>query len=163
MRRIWLLALVLAFLVAGCYGGADADLTETGKGRPDVTATVPPEAKPGQTVEAVIEVANPGPGDMASVVVAFSRLGDPKLPIPIVEVGRGGRSDGIADVEPAPDVISPDGVVYRFGSLAEGESMQITFELVMPDVGGDVGNAVTVYDGDEPGRARGARISISLS
>jgi hypothetical protein len=96
------------------------------------------------------------------VVVAFSRLGDPKLPTPIVEVGRGGRSEGIAGVQPKPDVISPDGVIYRFGSLGEGESMQITFELVMPNVRGEVGNAVTVYDGDEPGRARGARISVSL-
>ena len=52
--------------------------------------------------------------------------------------------------------------IGRFGGLAEGESMQITFELVMPDVRGKVGNAVTVYDGSEPSRARGTRIEVSL-
>ena len=160
--RPFSLLLVVLLVFGGCYRGPDPDLTETGKGRPDVTATAPPDAEPGDTVEAVIEVTNPGPGDMTSVVVAFSRIGDPRLPTPIVEVGRGGRSEGIAGVRPEPDVISPDGVIYRFGGLAEGESMEITFELVMPNLRGDVGNAVTVYDGSEPGRARGTRIAISL-
>ena len=162
MRRVLPLLLAALLVTPGCYRGADADLTETGKGRPDVVATAPAESSPGETVEAVIEVSNPGPGDMASVVVAFSRIGDPELPTPIVEVGSGGSSEGVADVSPKPDVISPDGVIYRFGGLAEGESMQITFELVMPDVRGKVGNAVTVYDGSEPSRARGTRIEVSL-
>ena len=154
--------LAAAALLPACYRGADQDLTQTGKGRPHVTANFPTEAKPGETVEATIDVHNPGPGDMASVVVAFSRVGDPQLPTPIVEVGRGGSSEGVASVDPEPEVISPDGVVYRFGALPEGDGMQITFELVMPELTGEVGNAVTVYDGSEPERARGTRISISL-
>jgi hypothetical protein len=65
-------------------------------------------------------------------------------------------------VTPQPVAISEDAVIYRFGGLTEGASMEITFELVMPPVTGDVGNAVTVYDGAEPERARGARLKISL-
>lgn len=162
MSRLVAASCAALLLLGGCYRGPDPDLTETGKGRPDVSATVPERAERGDTVEAVIEVSNPGPGDMASVVVAFSRVGDPSLPTPIVEVGRGGRSEGIASVDPEPEVISPDGVIYRFDALPEGESTSITFELVMPDVRGEVGNAVTVYDGSEPERARGTRILISL-
>jgi hypothetical protein len=146
-----------------CYRGPDPDLTQTGKGRPTVVADFPEQAEAGDTVDAVIKVTNPGPGDMVSIVVAFSRLGDPSLPTPIVEVGTGGSSEGVAGVDPEPKVISPDGVIYRFDGLPEGESTSITFELVMPAIRGEVGNAVTVYDGSEPERARGARILISLN
>ena len=163
MTRLTCLVAAVALVSTGCYQGADPDITDTGKGRPDVTATAPETAEPGATVEAVLTVSNPGPGDMTSIVVAFSRIGDPSLPTPIVEVGRGGSSEGIAGVTPEPDVISEDGVRFRFGGLAEGESLDITFELVMPKLTGDVGNAITVYDGNEPERARGVRLAISLS
>ena len=123
---------------------------------------MPDQASPGDTVEAVVTVSNPGPADMDEVVLAFSRIGDPSLPVPIVEVGTGGQSEGVAGVTPEPIAISPDGVIYRFDGLAEGESMDITFELVMPRAEGEVGNAVTVYDGAEPERARGTRLSTTL-
>ncbi len=161
MKRPLLVGALLALILTGCYR-ADSNLTESGKGRPQVTASMPEEAAPGDLIEAVVNVSNPGPGDMESVVVAFSRIGDPDLPTPIVEVGTGGQSEGVEDVKPDPVVVSPDGVRFRFGALAEGEELEIVFTLVMPKANGEVGNAVTVYDGSEPERARGARLSSTL-
>ena len=162
MIRLTSTTIALAILLTGCYRGPDPDVTDAGKGRPRVTATAPETAEPGATVDVVVTVSNPGPGDMPSIVVAFSRVGDPQLPAPIVDVGRGGTTEGIASVEPEADVISPDGVRYRFGALPEGEELAITFELRMPRIRGAVGNAITVYDGNEPERARGTRLLITL-
>ena len=162
MRLSCALTAVALLFSTGCYRGPDPNLTESGKGRPDVIVEAPPEAGRGDKVTAVVRVTNPGPGDMESIVVAFSRIGDPQLPTPIVEVGRGGRTDGIADVTPEPVAISQDAVIYRFGGLTEGTSTEITFELVMPQITGEVGNAVTVYDGAEPERARGARLALTV-
>ena len=162
MTRALSVLVVVAVVLGGCYRGPDPDLTQTGKGRPQVTATAPDSADRGDTADVVIKVSNPGPGDMESIVVAFSRIGDPDLPTPIVDVGSGGKSEGVAGVDPEPVVISQDGVIYRFAGLPEGDSTSITFELVMPGVTGEVGNAVTVYDGSEPERAAGTRISLSV-
>lgn len=159
--RIALGLLSAVALMAGCYR-ADPSLTAAGNGKPEVTATAPESADPGSTVTAEIVVTNPGPGDMKSVVVSFSRIGSPELPEPIVDTGSGGQSPGVVDVTPPPVVVSPDGVVYRFAGLPEGESMEISFELMLPEGSGDVGNAILVYDGDEPERAEGVRLSIAL-
>jgi hypothetical protein len=86
--RYLIALLAVAFVVTGCYRGPDPNLTESGKGRPDVAVEAPTEADRGDEVTAVVSVTNPGPGDMGSVVVAFSRIGDPQLPTPIVEAGR---------------------------------------------------------------------------
>lgn len=162
MRRAALILSAIALSLSGCYSGPDPNLTESGKGLPEVTASMPEKASPGDTVEAVVTVTNPGPAAIDEVVVAFSRIGDPDLPVPIVEVGAGGQSEGVAGVTPKPIAISPDGVIYRFEGLAEGDSMDITFELVMPRAEGEIGNAVTVYDGAEPERARGTRLATTL-
>ncbi|HYI44372.1 MAG TPA: hypothetical protein VE174_02770 [Actinomycetota bacterium] len=129
--------------------------------KPDVTASFPSTAEPGSTVTVTLTVSNPGP-EMESVVVAFSRIGDPELPDPIVDVGTGGRAEAVAGVTPDPVAVSPDGVIYRFEGLAEGDSMEIAFELVLPKASGDVGNAVLVSDGSVPQRAKGIRLSIAL-
>jgi hypothetical protein len=99
---------------------------------------------------------------MESVVVAFSRIGDPELPEPIVDAGAGGQAEAVADVSPDPVAVSPDGVIYRFEGLPEGDSTQIVFELVLPKGSGEVGNAVLVSDGAVPQRAEGFRLSITL-
>jgi hypothetical protein len=131
--------------------------------KPEVTASFPSTAEPGSTVTVTLTVSNPGP-EMESVVVAFSRIGDPELPDPIVDTGTGGRAEAVASVAPDPVAVSPDGVIYRFEGLAEGESMDITFELILPSskASGEVGNAVLVSDGSVPQRAKGIRLSIAL-
>ncbi|HWL64654.1 MAG TPA: hypothetical protein VNP73_01665 [Actinomycetota bacterium] len=162
MRRTVALAL-LALVAAACVGEPDPNLTESGKGKPQVTALMPNEAEPGSTVTAAVRIANPGPGDMESVVVAFSRIGNAGLPAPIVDVGTGGRTDGVKSVRPEPVAVSQDAVVYRFGGLPEGEALEIRFELVLPEnEEGEVGNAILVYDGAEPDRAKGTRLSTFL-
>ena len=108
MRRALPLLLAALLVTSACYRGADADLTETGKGRPDVVATAPPESSPGETVEAVIEVSNPGPGDMASVVVAFSRIGETMLSEWQKSAGAEGEAPGGAPQPGAVPVAGGD-------------------------------------------------------
>lgn len=152
--RCALLALCLCFVVGACYEPPPVT-------KPEVTADFPATAEARDTVAVTLSVSNPGP-EMESVVVAFSRIGDPELPEPIVDAGTGGRSEGVAEVTPDPVAVSPDGVIYRFEGLGEGESMEITFDLVMPNGSGEVGNAVLVSDGAVPQRAKGVRLSIEL-
>jgi hypothetical protein len=156
------LAAIVLIGAPGCYYGPDPNLTKTGKGKPTVTVDFPAELEPGVTETAAFVVTNPGPGDMESVVLAFSRVGDPSLPEPIVDSGTGGQTEAVTSVSPEPVAVSPDAVNYRFGPLPEGESMTIRFDLVLPDATGDVGNAVQVYDGAEPERAGGVRLETTL-
>ena len=151
-----------SILSGACYGTPDSSLTSSGKGKPEVAASIPATAEQGATVVAEVNVSNPGPGDMESVVLAFSRIGDPDLPDPIVDAGQGGQSEAVASVSPEPVAVSQDGVIYRFAGLAEGDSMQIRFELVLPRSNGEVGNAVLVYDGADPERAKGTRLATTL-
>jgi hypothetical protein len=153
----------IVFAGAGaCYWGPDPSLTKTGKGKPTLTVDFPADSEPGATETATFVVTNPGPGDMDSVVISFSRVGDPSLPEPIVESGTGGQTKAVTSVSPEPVAVSPDAVNYRFGPLEEGDSMTIRFELLLPNSPGDVGNAVQVYDGAEPERAGGVRMSTTL-
>jgi hypothetical protein len=161
-RAVATLAAIVLLGTSGCYWGPDPNLTKTGKGKPTITVEFPPELEPGTTETATFVVTNPGPGDMESVVLAFSRVGDPSLPEPIVDSGTGGQTEAVASVSPEPVAVSPDAVNYRFGSLPEGESMTIRFEVLLPDATGDVGNAVQVYDGAEPERAGGVRLATTL-
>jgi hypothetical protein len=156
------LATVLIATAGACYYGPDPNLTKTGKGKPTITVDFPGVSEPGSMETATFVVTNPGPGDMESVFIAFGRVGDPSLPEPIVESGTGGQTKAVTSVSPEPVAVAPDGVRYRFGPLAEGDSMTIRFELVLPDGTGDVGNAVQVYDGAEPARAGGVRLSTTL-
>ena len=109
----------------------------------------------------MLTVSNPGPGDFSSTVVAFSRVGDPSLPGPIVEPGRR-ASRAVRAVEPKPVAVSPDGVVYTFEGIAEGESRTFVFTVRLPEKTGSFGNAVQVYDGGEPDRARGVRLQTRV-
>lgn len=157
-------ALALGALVfVSCYGGPDPNLTEDGLSKPEPTLEFPAETTAGSTVTAELTVLNPGPGDMESLVVAFSRLGDPKLPAPIVDVSPRKDNDGVVrDVVPEPNAVSPDGVIYTFDGLDEGRELVIRFTLRIPSVTGPAGNAILVYEGSDPERAKGVRLETEV-
>lgn len=155
-------AVALALLQGGCAAGPS--LTPSGKGWPVVTVTFPSSARPGSIHTATVRVDNPGPGDIGSLVVAFADVGAPSaegLPTPIVSPGRHG-SPGVVRVHPRPTATSPDGVIYRFGAVAEGSTTTVDFELAVPTTLGTAANSVTAYDAAEPDRARGARLETKV-
>lgn len=162
MRKLLAAAAATALLLLGCTG-PDPNLTESGTGKPEVSAEFPAEAAVGDVVTASIRITNPGPEDMVSIVVSFARVGDPSLPYPIVEPLPDRARAGIRDIRPEPTGESPPDATYTFGPLAEGDSTTIEFDLVIPDHDGVVGNSVQVYDGAEPQRARGVRIEIEVA
>ncbi len=154
-----------AFAVVAVLGGAcvsGAPLTGSGAGIPVVSADFPPHSKAATTQTAVLQVSNPGPADMDSLVVAFARAGDPELPAPIVDASAGGDNPSVSGVRPEPVGVSSDGVVYRFQGLEEGASTSITFELVVPADPGPAANAVQVYDGSDIERAAGVRLETTV-
>ena len=161
MRRLFLLVGLAALVFNGCFG-PDPNVTEGGKGKPEVELVFPDTAPPGSVQTAELTITNPGPGDMRSLVVAFSRLGDPKLPVPIVDVTARGGEGAVDDVEPQPNAVSRDGVVYTFDGVPEGDSVTFTFRLQMPVSRGLAGNAILVYDGQDPDRARGVRLEVEV-
>lgn len=154
MKRSLLIAAALAFATAACFG-SDANLTAKGLSRPVLDLTFPKQADPRSTQEAVLRITNPGPGDMATVLVSFSALGHPSLPRAIVGTGSSGSNPAVVSVEPSPDAVSQDGVVYRFDGLAAGESTTVTFALRVPPHPGVAANSVIVYAGEDIARARG--------
>lgn len=159
MRRIAALA-VAACLLTSCFGN-DPNLTEEGLSKPELALEFPATTTAGSTATAELTITNPGPGDMESLVVAFSRLGDPKLPPPIVDVTP--RKQGaVRDVVPAPTAVSPDGVIYTFDGLDEGDQMVVTFSLRIPPVTGAAGNAILVYEGSDPDRAKGVPLETEV-
>ncbi len=151
----------LLLLLPGCFP-RDADVTDRGLSRPEVSIEFPPTAAPGSTQTATIDITNPGPGDMNGLTVTFARLGDPRLPRPIVDAAQTKENPAVASVDPEPVSISMDGVVYVFEGLAEGESTTITFDLVVPETEGLAANSVTVSDKDELDRARGGRLETEV-
>lgn len=163
MRRIVFALIVLCLVAAGCSPGPDSNVTESGMGKPIVTAEFPETAAPGDIVTASIRVENPGPGDIQPVVVSFTRVGDPSLPLPIVEPRRNLEDAGIEDIRPEPRGASPTDSTFTFEGVPEGGSTTIEFDLRIPtDAEGTLGNVVQVYDGVEIDRARGARIQLEV-
>ena len=161
MTKGLLLTLVAALSFTACYGDTQS-LTDDGKGFPELTIDFPVSTTPGATESATLVIENPGPGDMKSLVVAFSRLGDPELPPPIVDVIARGQKGAVEDVSPEPTAVSPDGIVYTFDGIDEGGSMTLTFTLVMPQETGPAGNAILVYPGEDPDRSRGVRLETEV-
>ena len=161
MTRSLVAGAIALLLLAACVG-PDPNVTEGGKGKPELELAFPRSAAPGSIQVAELTITNPGPGDMESVVVAFSRLGDPSLPAPVVDVAGRGREGAVEDVSPEPNAISQDGIIYTFDAIAEGDSTTITFRLRMPVTPGPAGNAVLVYEGRDPERARGVRLEIEI-
>ena len=156
-------------VVAASCGGSGAELSQSGRGLPRVDVQFPPSARPGSVHPAVIEITNPGPGDIGTLIVAFTRAGDPRLPTPIVDVAGGNAPSAVKSVDPRPAGISDDGVVYRFSRaspqepfLAEDDSTVITFDLAVPMQPGPAANAIQVYDGSEVDRAAGIRLETEV-
>jgi hypothetical protein len=181
MRR--LLALLLTIGATAACTGEDPNLTASGKGKPVVTVAFPENAAPGDTAEAAVTISDPGPGDMRTIVVAFATVGplagQSELPTPIVGFGSEGGSS-VLSIEPEPNAVSEDGVVYTFGPLcpdggeypddcpelegdpiprlAAGDSITITFLLRVPLQTGTAANSIQVYEGGEIDRAGGVRL-----
>ncbi len=156
-------------VVAASCAASGSGLSESGKGLPQVTVEFPPSAPRGSVQPAVLEVINSGPGDIGTLIVAFTRAGDPDLPIPIVDVTGGNAPGDVRSVHPNPAGVSEDGVVYHFNRasaqepfLSEGGSATITFDLAVPKRPGPAANAVQVYDGSEIGRAAGVRLETEV-
>ena len=161
MRKRAALAAATLLLVS-CYG-PDPNLTDKGLGKPEVTLSFPEATTSGSTETASLTISNPGPGDMDSLVVAFSRLGDPKLPPPLVDVTSRNDENGVVEnVTPEPRGVSPDGIIYTFAGLDEGEQVVIEFELHIPVLTGPAGNAILVYEGSDPERAKGVRLETEV-
>jgi hypothetical protein len=162
--RFFALAAIAVVLV-GCSGGTGE--TSSGLGLPRVSVDFPPTSAAGSSHTARLHVANPGPGRMSSIVVAFSRTGPSPgattLPEPVVDVGFAQSNASITAIHPRPTGVSPDGVVYTFGPLAVGEATTIRFTLKVPATPGVVANAVVVYDGEHTDRARGVRLQTVVS
>lgn len=161
MWRPILVAVLAAGLLTSCFG-SDPRLTDSGKGKPVVSVDFPGQVAPGSVHDAVLEVSNPGPGDMDIVAVAFALVGPSAgqrdFPEALVGLGSDGRNRAVQDVSPQPRGVAEDGVVYTFDGLGEGESMTITFSLEAPQATGPAANSIQVYDGREIDRAAGVRL-----
>ena len=162
-RSRLLVSLWVLCLATACYGPS-SNLTDSGKGKPTLVAEFPPTVSPGAREDLVLEIANPGPGDMGSVVVAFTQVGVPGsgLGAPLIPYGTGGENPAIEKVEPEPESVYEDGSVYTFAGLEEGSSTTITFTVVVPRVRGPASNSVQVYDGTELDRGAGQRVSTTI-
>ncbi len=141
---------------SGCFGG-NPDVTESGKGRPRISVEFPERSEPSSVQTAVLEILNPGPGDMSGLSVSFTRVGmvGGQVPDPIVSIGSGGENPAVVDVEPEPEAVSAEGDVYVFEGLEEGASTTVAFELKVPEEPGVAANAVVVSDAREIDRSRG--------
>ncbi|MGH2729764.1 MAG: hypothetical protein ACRDJI_04065 [Actinomycetota bacterium] len=149
-----------ALLLGACYG-SDTNLTESGKGRPEVAVEFPASVEPGSTQTAFLDITNPGPGDIDRLLVTFSLRGG--VDNPIVGVGAKGENPNVVGIQPAPLKVSPDGIIYHFEGIEEGESTVIEFELTVPMTPGVVGNSVIVSDAQELDRARGVLLRTTVT
>ena len=161
MSRLLYACLACALTLVAC-AGPDPNVTETGAGEPQLSVEFPETAESGDVVTASLEIRNPGPRDMGSVVVSFVRVGDPNLPQPIVEPRKGRLRSGIEDIRPEPRGQSPADATYAFAGIPEGESLTLEFDLRIPEGPGTFGNSVQVYDGSEVERAAGVRLEIEV-
>jgi hypothetical protein len=159
LSRVALLGLTV-FLFSGCYG-PDPNVTPAG-GLPVLSLDLADPVTAGSIEPVTLTIENPGPEDMDSVVVAFSRLGDPDLPLPLVDVAARGKEGPVVDVSPSPNGTSPDRVVYTFDGIDEGDSLTLEFRVRIPETPGFYGNAVQVYEGSHPDRARGVRLETHV-
>jgi hypothetical protein len=156
---------VVALVVLVVYI-ANRDVPEGVAGRPEVSVEFPATSEPGSVQTATFTIRNPGPNEMQSIFLSFARVGPAEgggqLPLPIVDAGAQHENLAIVSISPEPDATSIEGVVFRFGGLAVGETMTVTFELMVPDTIGPAANSVTAYPGEEPERAKGVRLDTQV-
>lgn len=161
MRKSAICALLL---LASCFG-PDPNVTDSGRGLPEVSAEFPERVQAGSEESLVVTVSNPGPEDMLGVTIAFTSVavsGRTEIPDPLVVPGVKAASRSVVAVSPEPVAVSPDGVSYRFSALDEGESLTVTFTIRVPDGAGFLANSVTAYDSQEVDRARGVRVETTV-
>ena len=161
--RIAVASLLLLCSGVACRAG-DSNLSASGKGKPTLVVEFPATLGAGATGDLVLEISNPGPGAMDSVFVAFTNVGVPGsgLGTALVPPGAGGENAAVADVDPEPESVSDDGIVYRFPGLSVGAATTITFSIVAPEERGQAASSVQVYDGKELDRATGERVSTTV-
>lgn len=164
MGRVVAVATVL-LLAAGCFG-PDPNLTESGKGKPLLEVEFPEESAAGSVETATLTVENPGPGDIEILTVAFAGVGVPAasgpLPVDLVPITTTQDNPAVRSVDPEPQRVSNDGVVYYFGPLDEGETTEIAFEIVLPKTPGPAASSVSVYDARAIDRIRGLRLATAV-
>ena len=158
---------VVAVATTACFG-PDPNLTDSGKGLPEVAVDFPAEVEAGSVHDLTVTVHNPGPGDMASFFVAFSPVGvggrvGVARPLLVPGPPQGG-SPSILSVDPEP-VADPGqgGLVFKFGPLQEGESTAVAFTVRAPAAVGTYANSVQAYDAQEIDRIRGARVETEVT
>jgi hypothetical protein len=144
----------MAVVLPGCWA-SDAEVTSSGRGLPGAIVEFPEEARARSVQTAAFRISNPGPGAISSLAVAFARVGNDR---PIVDSGARGRNEAVVEVDPEPLTVDQAGVVYRFEGLDEGDSLEISFRLRIPDVRGPAANSVTVYAAEDLERVRGLRL-----
>jgi hypothetical protein len=159
-------ASVLLLGATACFG-PDANLTDDGKGKPVIVVEFPEQVDAGSVNTATLTVENPGPGDIGTVTVAFAGVGVPAasgpLPVDLVPITTSAENPAIRSIEPEPSRVSNDGVVYYFGPLPEGETLEIAFDIAAPEQRGPAASSVSVYDGNDTDRIRGLRLATEVT
>jgi hypothetical protein len=172
LLRLALAALVLT-ATAGCFG-ADPGLTESGLAKPVVTIDLPAELPAGTTEELVVEIENPGPGDMSAFSVAFAAIAvgggegnaQPLLlpAAPPEDLGDDQPlSSSIDAIEPEPLTVGQGGLVFGFGPLPAGESTSVSFDIVVPDEPGTYANSVQAYDSQALDRIDAQKLQVEVT
>ena len=153
--------MILVAANSACYGPGP----ETSAAKPELSITFPSRVDAGSTHTALLEVSNPGPEDIGALFVSFSRVGvasGVELPAPIVDVVPKNGSSAVVDVDPRPVAVG-NGIRYRFRPLQAGSSASLEFELRVPEQPGVAANAVLVYDGEDPARAKGVLLETNVT
>jgi hypothetical protein len=167
------LTLSSLLLLGAVCAGPDTTTTDRGQALPQVQVRFPDQAAPAAVETATIEVANPGPGDIESLFVAFSLVGvggSDGVAEPLVEIGARARSPSVVAVRPKPDATSSDGVTYKFSDpegsgpvLEAGRSFEVQFDVRVPAEPGRAASSVQVYAGEDPERSRGALLETEVT
>ena len=157
-------------LAASLLLGAVCAGEPAGPGRPQLEVSFPQQAAAGSVETATLEVSNPGPDDITTVIVSFSLVGSPGGTVaePLVVPGARKRSPSIAAVRPRPRGVSLDGVVFRFGEGSEpllppGDELTLEFDIRVPKRLGPSAGSVQVYAGEDPERAQGVRLETEVT
>jgi hypothetical protein len=169
--RVVLASLALACLTS-CLG-TDPNLTEAGLGKPFLSVDFPTEASAGSTEELLVEIDNPGPGDMSSFTVAFANVavgGTVGNASPLLRPAPPPRrigddqqvSPSIASIEPEPVTVGEGGLVFRFGPLPEEASATASFEVVMPEEPQTYANSVQVFDSQVLDRIDAVKVQVEV-
>ena len=157
-------------LAAALLLGAVCAGQPTGSGRPQLLASFPQQVRSSAVETATLQVTNPGPEAIESLVVSFSLVGSAGGTVsqPLVAAGSRKQSPSIEDVRPPPGGVSLDGVVFRFSGsrsapvLAAGEEYSIEFDIRVPRPPGLSASSVQVYAGENPERAQGVRLETEV-